>query len=483
MSQQLPAEENGKMPRRDFLAAVGTAAGGMAMHSSASLGAAAGGAAGRKKPAPAARGAFLYPPTALLKKAGYYSWPGSGFDAEGHQKQYMTQIAAMAAKLKMRIAMEEKPLYGAENVTRFIDEVKKQKPDGLLLVPFKKSEWVSVNRIVKETGLPTVAMATIGVLLNPHVNELYRTPGVYVISSLDDFEAIEYGMRMIRTAQWMRTSRILSVTGNETKETTVVRLGTQIRVIPMQRYADAYRATEKTADVQALARSYLANAKKRVEPSEADVLEAARIHIATQRILADEQADAIMIQCLQGIQEKHIPPPCMSFMSLRDEGVVAGCQNDLNSTLSMMLVQQLFDKPGFQQNASCNTEQNLYYGAHCTCPSKLSGPGGPAEPYILRNHAEAAVGCVPQVLWPKGQAVTMAHYVSGKEPQMMIYSGKVVRCYDMPPAGGCRTNVEITINEVDDICDVKGMHQTIFYGSYAKQLRRFCQLYGITAVS
>jgi len=39
----------------------------------------------------------------------------------------------------------------------------------------------------------------------------------------------------------------------------------------------------------------------------------------------------------------------------------------------------------------------------------------------------------------------------------------------------------MTINEVDDVCDVKGMHQIIFYGNYTKQLRAFCQLHGIEA--
>jgi len=48
---------------------------------------------------------------------------------------------------------------------------------------------------------------------------------------------------------------------------------------------------------------------------------------------------------------------------------------------------------------------------------------------------------------------------------------------------GCRTNVEMTINEVDDVCDVKGMHQVIFYGNCAKPLRTFCQLYGIEVVT
>ena len=177
--------------------------------------------------------------------------------------------------------------------------------------------------------------------------------------------------------------------------------------------------------------------------------------------------------------------PCMSFMSLRDEGIAAGCQNDLNATLTLMLVQHLFDRPGFSQNYCLETEKNHYFGSHCTCASKLFGTTKPAEPYLLRDYAHTNdPTCCPQVLWREGEAVTMAMYLTGQRPQMLVYSGNVVKSYDMPPVGGCRTNVEITINEVNDICDVKPVHhQAIFYGDYAKRLRSFCQLYGIEVVT
>jgi L-fucose isomerase-like protein len=110
-----------------------------------------------------------------------------------------------------------------------------------------------------------------------------------------------------------------------------------------------------------------------------------------------------MMDCLPGLRKPHKhPPPCMGFMCLRDEGIPAGCQADLNATLTLMLVQQLFGRPGFQQNSSMETENNHYFGAHCTCPSKLSGRDGPSQPYILMSHAEAGWGCVPRVLWPVG---------------------------------------------------------------------------------
>jgi hypothetical protein len=380
--------------------------------------------------------------------------------------------------------MDKEPLDETASVTRFINEDKQSKPNGLLLIPFKKGHWPQVTRIIKETGIPAVVLATLGILLVGHIKELHRKSGVYLINSLDNLSAVEDGMRMIKTAHWMAESTIINISGSERKETTVPHLGTKVRTVPLARFVDEFKQTKATGEVKDLAEAYLKNAKKVIQPTEADILDAAKTYFVLKRIIETEKGDAVMMNCLPGLQKPHMhPPPCMAFMSLRDEGIAAGCQSDLSATLSLMLVQELFDRPGFQQNASMETDRNHYFGAHCTCASKLSGTTGPSEPYILMNHAEAGWGCVPRVLWHSGQEATIAQYVPGETPKMHIYSGQVVGCPPIPRTGGCRTNLEMTINEVDDVCDVKGMHQTIFCGNYARQLRTFCQLYGIDVVT
>lgn len=474
-----------EMSRRGFLQTAGITAAGITLRGNELL--ASGSAVGmgeRQKKIAVVRGAFVYPPTESLRKVGYYSWPGSTFDAEGQQKKYMRRIQEMERNLGMRILMDEKPLDEEADVAQFISEVKQSKPDGLLLIPFKKGHWGHIKRIIEETGLPAVVLATLGVLLVDSINQLHRKRGVYMISSLEDLDAVEYGMRMIRTGRRMKENRIVNIDGTEVKETRVPVFGTEIRTIPHEQFYEEFRRMEATEAVRKLADSYLKNAKEVVEPSQADILEAARAYFALRKVVEAEQADAIMMNCLPGLKRphKHVPP-CMGFMSLRDEGIPAGCQSDLDATVTLLLIQELFGLPGFQQNAAMDTEKNLYFGAHCTSPSKMHGPGAPAEPYILRNHAEAGWGCVPRVLFSKGQDVTLTEYHVAEEPTMLIYSGKVVDCPPIPPAGGCRTNIEMTINEVDDVCDVKGMHQIIFYGNYAKQLRAFCQLYGIEVVT
>ena len=148
-----------------------------------------------------------------LRKVGYYSWPGSTFDAEGRQRQYTLELQAIERKLGMQISVEPQALDEDESVTRFINQIKANPPDGLLLVPFKKGHFPHVTRIVEETKVPTVVLATLGVLLVGHVRELHRKPGVYMINSLDNLDAVEQGMNMIRAACWMKQSCILNIAG------------------------------------------------------------------------------------------------------------------------------------------------------------------------------------------------------------------------------------------------------------------------------
>lgn len=475
------------MTRRDFLQTVGVTAAGISLGSNMVFGSASTvQAANSKKGIATVRGAFVYPPSELLKKEGYYSWPGSTFDAEGRQKQYMSQIKLIEKNLSMRIIMDEKMLNEESDVTNFINQVNQSKPDGLLLIPFKKGHWEHVVRIVEATQIPTVILATLGVLLISFVNELKRKPGVYVISSPDNLDAVADGMKMIKTARFMRESLIVNITGSEVKEEIVPIIGTKVRTIPHQRFYDAYKRMEATDEVKVLANAYLKNAREIVEPSEADILDAAKTYFVLKEIIEAEQADALMMNCLPGLRKPHQHvPPCMGFMSLRDEGIPMGCESDLDATLTMMLQQSLLDRPSFQHNPAVDTEKNHYFCAHCTSASKMNGIDQPSEPYILRNHAEAGWGCVPRVLFRESQEVTIAKYLSskaGETPKLLLYSGKIVGCPPIPPTGGCRTNAEITINELNDVCDLKGHHLCMVYGNYVKKLKTFCQLYQIEVV-
>ncbi len=463
--------------RRDFMGAMGAAAGGAALiyHALAAAGQ-AGSPAPSKKQRATVRGAFLYPPSKSLH-GRWWSWPGNDFDAEGRQKQYAAGLQVSERKLGLRIAMDPKPLHTRAAAAKFIAEVNQAKPDGLLLIPFHHPTFRLVDEILKGTkgAIPTVIYSCLGVKHGPV--KQYQRPGVCLIQALDDLDAIESAMRMVQTRRTMAESRILSVAGaRPPREAAVPFWGTKVRVIPLKQFSEEVGRTAITDEVKALARDFVRRAKKKLEPSNAAVVQAARVHFANMRLLEVEQADAIMMDCLRRGEMM----PCMSFMTLRDEGIAAGCENDLYAIIILMLRQHLFDRPGFQHNPCFDTEQNHYFASHCTSASRLFGTGKPQEPHLLRSFAHTNdPTCVPQVLWRENEPVTLARLLPGKTPAMLLYTGSVVKSYPMPPVGGCRTNVAITIHELDDVCDVKGHHNILICGDYGRQLKRFAQLYGI----
>ncbi len=474
-------------PRRTFLQAVGGTAAFLSTSSQRWLGplAIAQPAGQTKKPA-VVRAAFVYPPTETLRKAGYYSWPGSTFDAEGRQAQYVGKLQAMEHALGIRVIADRRHLDESESVTQFINEVKAEPPDALFLVPFKKGHWPHIVRIVEETKLPSVVLAPLGVLLVGQVRELNTKPGVCLINSVDNFDAVERAMRMVRAASWMRQSRILNIDRTAADDLVVPHLGTHVHTVLNTGFIEVFKMTGITDEVGRLAARYKDHAQRVFQPSDDDILQAARASVALRRVVGEAKVDAVMMDCLPGLQHPHQHvPPCMGFMDLRDSGIPAGCESDLDATLTMMLLQYLFDKPGFQHNPSVETESNHYFCAHCTSASKMKGAGAPPEPYMLMSHAEAGWGCVPRVLFSPGQEVTITKYLSVKTdaetPQMLVYSGAIVGCPPVPQAGGCRTNAETTINELEDAAQLKGHHLIMVYGDHAKDLRRFCRMYGIEA--
>ena len=93
---------------------------------------------------------------------------------------------------------------------------------------------------------------------------------------------------------------------------------------------------------------------------------------------------------------------------------------------------------------------------------------------------ESALGVSPQVIWPLGEPATVMKF---EGPQrLLVGTGSVVANIDTPPAGGCRTSVELEMDDKDDPRDCKGFHQLFIYGKLDRLFKNYCALAGIEAV-
>ena len=112
-------------------------------------------------------------------------------------------------------------------------------------------------------------------------------------------------------------------------------------------------------------------------------------------------------------------------MDLRDEGIPAGCEADLDATLTMMLMQHLFDRPAFQHNPSVDTEKNLYFGAHCTCATRMHGTHGDRQPYVFEAMPKQ-VGDVSQKSFsnPIKKSRSPSIWSTRNSRRMILYTGQ-----------------------------------------------------------
>ena len=415
----------------------------------------------------------------------WMGWPGAAYDIKARQRQYTEILTSAAKKFGVRLNVRSDPLDSDNAVSSYLEQLKKAPPDGLVVTCMclhysTSSSWPHVNNIAKNRGnIPTIVFSPMGTSFTGHLQETRNIPGVFAAAT-QDLDWLEFGIRMLNTISQMKNTRICIVAGNKTEDKKLNVIDTTLYYIPSKRFLDEFKKVQESDEVRAMADYYTKNAKKIVEPTKQDILTAAKNYIVCRRLMAAENCQGISMDCLGPISRRLMQPPCMAFSRLRDEGGLGTCEADWNAAISTRLTNLLFDRPGFMQDPAPNTVNNTLMGAHCTCATKLDGFDKSPEPFILRSHSESNVGVAMQVLWRIGQKVTIMKF-QGPE-SIILGTGRVLRNIDTPPAGGCRTSVELELDDVPDCRDTKGFHQLFIYGDLELPFKAYCQLAGIKVV-
>ena len=125
------------------------------------------------------------------------------------------------------------------------------------------------------------------------------------------------------------------------------------------------------------------------------------MYLAQKALLKKHGASGITVNCLGGFYGGKITAyPCMGFFQLNNDGLVGACEADLRSTLTMLAITYLTGRPGYISDPVIDTSKNQIIYAHCVAPNRVFGPGGPANPYHIRNHSEDRKGACVRSLMP-----------------------------------------------------------------------------------
>lgn len=204
------------------------------------------------------------------------------------------------------------------------------------------------------------------------------------------------------------------------------------------------------------------------EASAEDMIKAMRLYRAIKRIVEEERLSALTLSCFRLI-ERTGTTGCLALALLNDEGVIAGCEGDLQSVFTMLAAKVLTGKPAFMANPSMiNARTNEVILAHCTIGFKQT------EQYIIRNHFETESGIGIQGILPTGD-VTIVKCGGECLDEYFLASGTLTENTNY--INMCRTQVRIKLDSPAEyfLKNPLGNHHILLHGNYMQVFDEFLQ--------
>lgn len=247
------------------------------------------------------------------------------------------------------------------------------------------------------------------------------------------------------------------------------KLGVEIIEVSLDEVYDAYnRVSER--DIMDLADKIIGQAE-RIEIAKPRILNALKLYRALRSIIERLKLDAITVKCFDIIMSLNTTA-CLALAMLNNEGIVAGCEGDVPSALTMILLNKVSGKPVFMGNPSIINGNEIMI-AHCTSPW-ITGKG-----FILRSHFETGRGVGVSVKYREGTLVTLAR-LSPDLSTLRIIRGKIKKGEPFSDKH-CRTQVIVELESNGMILLDKsiGNHYAMVIGDHTLELKVLAKALGL----
>ena len=416
------------------------------------------------------------------------AWPGAVYDGEAAKVKYTKQLTDAAKSLDIKLDLRRSPIYSLGEADSWIKDAKSDNADGLMLVMLdrQKHSWPTAQK-ASESGIPLIVFSPLGTSFTTNTEKLAEKAGC-VIYSTNDFSQAVYGLKMLKAKARMNRTRCVVIKGDKREEKKLAETGVTLQYLPASTFINIYNDTPDSKEIIAMADDYIRQAQDIRFANRQDVINGIKSYVVAGKLLETEKADSISMDCLGALGKEKVSLPCIAWSRMNDDRIPAACEADTGAIASHIMVQYLFDRPGFQQDPVADTSDDTIIGAHCSCPTRMNGFDMPSEPFDLIHH-HGNRDAVPRTIWKTGQRITCIDFLPAQgekgvyenqninaRSQMLISAGNVVENLSIPPSGGCVVSVKAKFDGGHEVLTFPGFHQLFFYGDYKNELKDFCQL-------
>jgi len=215
--------------------------------------------------------------------------------------------------------------------------------------------------------------------------------------------------------------------------------------------------------------SELASRASEVLVDEDSLLKACKLSVAMRRLASELGAVAVSVRCFDIIKDLGVSG-CVALSRLLDRGVVAGCEADVPSTVTMLILSALSGKPSWVANV-VNVGSSSVELAHCTIATSLTSR------YSLVTHFESGLPVAVAGVLEEGVEVTLAKYDPKRD--LLKASRGTVRSGRPTHPYRCRTQVAVEVPPGfarSLLEDPLGAHLVLGMGNLLDELRYLATL-------
>ncbi len=201
---------------------------------------------------------------------------------------------------------------------------------------------------------------------------------------------------------------------------------------------------------------------------------ALEIYSGLKRIIQKYKLKGFTIRCFDLI-EQYKNTACLALAMLNEEGIIATCEGDVPSMLSMFIIKAITGNTSFQANPSKiefsdNENGSSVILAHCTVPLNM------ARKYDFQTHFESGLGIGIHGKLYHGP-VTIFKLARDLRTNLLI-SGDLNENLQLP--NYCRTQIRVKLDDEDlyqMINKSYGNHVIVCYGDHVNEISNVLHYY------
>ncbi len=249
------------------------------------------------------------------------------------------------------------------------------------------------------------------------------------------------------------------------------RFGIDIDFYPIEKFIERVKKSDDSS-IDEILIGLKKKANKITEIDDNELRKALKVYKTTKEIAVERGWDLLSMECFSIIKPLDTTG-CIALSLLTSEGITAGCEGDIPSTLTMYIIEKLTERPAFMGNIAWvdreGEETTDLYFAHCTVPLKM------VKSFSLMTHFETGKGVGIKGFFDRSIG-TLTRIGGDSLNRIFFARAKIEK--NLRSEMMCRTQIVLKVKAKSDYFLKRpiGNHHVFSMGDYTEELELFSEI-------